>query len=604
MSCQYQPLSNSKSNEQPKRQYYAGVLCIRAGVVFQKSGSCASLTDMHRIFKFVEQEIRGLHETAYLLGAFALLSAFLAFFRDRLLASAFGAGHTLDIYYAAFRIPDIVFISIASLVSVFVLVPVLSRTDSEEKKRAILGSVLTAFSAMMLVVTASAWVLMPTIAPLIFPKLVAEGDTLIVLSRVLLIQPIFLGLSGIFASVTQIHGRYILYAIAPVLYNISIIFGIVALYPLFGLVGIGYGVVLGALLHVVIQVPFVKSRGYLRLHDFRIEWKSLVRIVGVSIPRTLSMAANSIALFILIILAASLGVGAVSVFSLAFNLQAAPLSIIGGSYSVAAFPILARYFSNGETESFCNHIIQSTRHILFWSVPLLALFIVLRAHIVRVVLGSGEFGWEDTRLTAAALALFVVSLAAQALSLLFVRGYYAAGETLKPLVINVTTAVGVVGGAYVFVWLINTIEPFRFFIEALLRVEDLPGVDILMLPLSFALFAIINASVYMYMFERDFGVLWKHIRRALYNSFAAAIVGAFVAREVLTVLGFVFDINTFVGVFAIGLLSGIVGMVAAWGIFSLLKSQELKEVGGAARKKFWRMAPLFTRALGRREHKN
>lgn len=557
---------------------------------------------MHRILKFVEQEIRGLHETAYLLGIFALLSTLLAFVRDRLLASAFGAGHTLDVYYAAFRIPDIIFISIASLVSVFVLVPTLYRMRDEKEQHDLIGTVLTGFSFAMLLVTAVLWFLVPWLSTSFFPTLIDADGTLVQLSRILLIQPFLLGLSGILASVTQIHGRYVLYAAAPLLYNISIIFGIAALYPLFGLVGIGYGVVLGALLHVGIQLPFIIRRGYLRFAQFSIVWSDLREVVVTSIPRTLSMAASSISLFVMVILAASLGSGAVSIFWLAYNLQSAPLSIVGGSYSVAAFPILARYFNSGEQESFCNHVIQATRHIIFWSVPLLALFVVLRAHIVRVVLGGGAFDWSDTRLTAAALALFIVSLAAQALSLLFVRGYYAAGETRKPLFINVGTAAGAVVGAYTLTNIFQHSNGFRFFVEALLRVEDLQGVEILMLPASFALFALLNAAIFMYLFERDFGVLWAHISKTLFDCSAAAIVGSFVAYESLGMLAYILDVNTFVGVFGSGFIAGAVGMGVIWGVLKALKSKELDEIGGALHQRFWKVAPLFTRALGRRSN--
>tara|TARA_B100000745_G_scaffold290137_1_gene228809 strand:+ start:14175 stop:15827 length:1653 start_codon:yes stop_codon:yes gene_type:complete len=550
---------------------------------------------MDRILKFVEREVRGLHETAYLLGLFALLSTFLAFFRDRLLAASFGAGETLDIYYAAFRIPDIVFIAVASLVSVFILVPILTQSTKEEERHALIGNIVTAFSLAMIGITVLLWIATPFLATLIFPALVAKDTVLITLTRILLLQPFFLGLSGVIASVTQVHGRYLLYAIGPLLYNASIILGIITFYPLWGLSSIAYGVVLGAVLHMGIQIPFALRRGYLRRVDFTLDFSQLRHVVATSIPRTLSMASNNIALFALIIIAATLGAGSVSVFSLAFNLQMAPLSIIGASYSVAAFPILARFFAHGETEHFCNQVITATRHILFWSIPLIGLAIVLRAHIVRIVLGSGAFDWADTRLTAAALALFIISLAAQALSLLFVRGYYAAGETLKPLVVNVSTAVGtVVSGYGLLIWFQGN-EVARYFTEALLRVEGITGVEILMLPLAYALFAIVNAVIFMIMFERDFGILWKHIRRTLFNSVAAGVFGAFFARQALFILDDVFNINTFIGVFLIAVFAWCVGVFGAWATFKLLKSKELGEIGKAAHNKFWRFVPIIRR---------
>ncbi len=548
---------------------------------------------MDRIRRFVEQEIKGLHETAYLLGIFALLSAGFGFIRDRLLAGTFGASAQLDTYYAAFRIPDVVFVSLASLASVFVLVPVITKLTSEEEKQKLIGTVISIFSLIMMGVVVILWILTPYMTQLFFPEIAQKGPLLNTLTRILLIQPFLLGVSGILATVTQVYGRYFLYALTPLLYNGGIIIGIVFLYPLFGMVGIAFGVVLGALLHLGIQVPYARRIGYLAIKDLlSFDWATFKSVVYSSIPRTVSMAANNIALFVLVIIAGGLSAGSISVFTLAMNLQMAPLAIIGASYSVAAFPILAQFFARGEKESFCNHIVIATRHILFWATPLIVLSIVLRAHIVRVVLGSGAFNWNDTRLTAAALALFIVSLSAQALSLLFVRGYYAAGETIKPLLINITTALGTVFGAFGLVYIFNTNDVWKYFIETLLRVDDITGTGILMLPLSFTIFALINAGVFMYLFEKDFGVLWAHIKRVLFESFASAIVAGFFAYQFLVVLGQIFDINTFIGVFLIGLISGIGGSFVAWIVYVLLKSKEAIEVGKAFHHRIWRFVPV------------
>lgn len=548
---------------------------------------------MPKVFGFVEREIRGLHEAAYLLGAFALLSALLAILRDRLLAGTFGAGQTLDIYYAAFRIPDIVFISIASLASVFILVPVLSAQKTEQEQRDTIGNIVLAFSMVMLLGSVVLFVLLPYILPLLFPTLVGSGE-LLTLSRILLLQPIFLGLSGILASITQFHGRFMLYAIAPLLYNGGIIFGIAVLYPILGLAGLTWGVVLGAFLHLFIQVPFVLKKGYLKPSAFRLDLQELWRITSTSIPRTISVAANQVALLVLVVIAAGLGAGSVSVFNLALNLQAAPLGIIGASYSVAAFPTLARYFARGEYEQFLVQIITATRHVIFWSVPLIALVVVLRAQIVRVTLGAGEFDWSDTRLTAAALALFIISLTAQALSLLFVRGYYAAGETWKPLLVNVVTAVGIVVSAVWFVHLFQTHDVWRFFVEGLLRVEDIPGTVVLSLPLAFTLFSVINVLVFLYLFERDFKTFSRKLSRVLFESFSAAVVAGFVAHRALVVFSEVFDLDTFVGIFTQGLLAGIAGIASGVIVLAALQNKEIKEVWRALHHKFWKSGALFS----------
>ena len=167
-----------------------------------------------------------------------------------------------------------------------------------------------------------------------------------------------------------------------------------------------------------------------------IKWHEVKSVMALSVPRTLTLSANHLVLLVFGSFASLAGEGSISIFNLSFNLQSVPLSIVGVSYSVAAFPILVRMFSNGERDAFIEQTLSSLRHIIFWSLPVMVLFIVLRAQIVRTVLGTGEFGWPETRLTAAALALFSLSILAQSVILLVVRGYYAAGRTKVPLVVN------------------------------------------------------------------------------------------------------------------------------------------------------------------------
>ncbi|MBT4894909.1 oligosaccharide flippase family protein, partial [bacterium] len=394
---------------------------------------------VRRIFNLIHKEINGLHEAAYLLGAFALLSQILALFRDRLLAHFFGAGAVLDTYYAAFRLPDIIFVAIASIVSVYVLIPFLAEKSSisKLKEKEFINTIFSAFFLIIITVSVIAFIFAPWLMKLFFPGLVdtAQFADLILLTRVLLLQPIFLGISNLFASITQIHRKFVLYALSPVLYNVGIIIGIVFFYPSFGFMGLGLGVVLGAVLHLAIQIPFIVKNKFLPKITLSIvgtRFNDVKKVIFLSLPRTLALSAHQISLLFLISFASLMASGSIAVFNLSFNLQSVPLTIIGVSYSVAAFPTLAKMFSNGQKKDFLEQVLTASKHIIFWSFPAIVLFIILRAQIVRVILGSGEFDWADTRLTAAALALFAVSIAAQGLVLLFVRGYYAAGNTKKP----------------------------------------------------------------------------------------------------------------------------------------------------------------------------
>ncbi len=545
---------------------------------------------IQRILQLVNKEVRGLHEAAYLLGFFAILSSALALVRDRILAGQFGAGEVLDVYYTAFRIPDILFFTIALMVSVFVLVPHLTRHKDVKESHQLIGSVLLAFSITMVVVSIALWPLIPYILEWKFSSILDGnyGDELVLMTRIMLLQPILLGVSNILSSITQTQGRYILYASAPILYNLGIILGVLMLYPLFGIVGLVYGVLLGAFAHMLLQIPFVWSRGFLRLREFKLQLIQTWQIVRISLPRTIGMSASHIAFFFLYSIASGISSGAISILQLASNLQAAPLNIIGSSYSVAAFPTLSRLYAEGKIQEFVSHIVIALRHIIFWSLPLIALFIVLRAQIVRTVLGTGAFDWADTRLTAAVLALFILSLILQGISLLLVRGYYAAGKTMRPFMINVFGAVIMVVSANFLTTTMQGSELMRSFFEIILRVEDLPGTSILMLPLAFVLASTINTMLLIFFFSRDFGSITGLFSKTAFDAFASSVVLGVATHFALGILAPVLPTNTTLGIFAQGLLAGVAGLCAWVLTLYILRSKELAEVWRTLHTRFWR----------------
>ncbi len=379
-----------------------------------------------------------------------------------------------------------------------------------------------------------------------------------------------------------------MYGIAPLLYNIGIIFGVLFLYPRFGIMGLGYGVILGALLHVGIQIPFITARKFLSKITVRFNFSELKEIVTLSLPRTLALFSQHIALLVLIGLASMMAEGSISVFSFSFNLQAVPLSIIGASYSVAAFPTLARLFSKGDMDEFVQHVLVAARHIVFWSTPIVVLFIVLRAQIVRVVLGSGAFDWTDTRLTAALFALFVTSLIAQGLVLLFIRGYYAVGKTKLPLIVNVCSSVLTVSLAFIFIELFRSVPTWQNFFEMILKVEGIQGTEILMLPLAFSISMIINAGVFWYLFQKDAREFSRPILRVFFEILSASVIMGFITHQFLNLFDNVFDINTFWGIFAQGFLSGILGIIAGITLLIILDNQEIKEIRRSLLRRFWR----------------
>ncbi|OJI07449.1 MAG: murein biosynthesis integral membrane protein MurJ [Candidatus Vogelbacteria bacterium CG22_combo_CG10-13_8_21_14_all_37_9] len=550
-----------------------------------------------KITRLLQKEFTNLHQAAFLLATSALLSQFLGLWRDRLLASGFGASHQLDIYYTAFRLPDLIYVSVASFVSITVHIPLIINKMETGGKPAVekfLNSVLTVFLIGMVSVSALLFIFMPWLSKITAPGFSSvDQQTLVTLSRILLLSPLLLGLSNLLGGATQAFRKFAAYAFSPIFYNLGIIFGIFFFYPLLGLPGLVWGVILGAVLHLSIQLPVLSQLG-LRLRLSRlINWPEMRKVMLISLPRTITLSANQLSLLVLVALASFLPKGSISVFNFSLNLQSVPLSIIGVSYSVAAFPVLAKFFVAGQHKEFAGEIIAAIRHIIFWSAPVVVLFIVLRAQIVRVILGSGRFDWSATRLTAACLAIFSVSVIAQSLILVLVRAYYAAGETKTPLIINSLSSLGTIILALILWQLFKVWPAFHLILEQILRLKDLPGTIILVLPLAFSIGAIINVFVLWWAFERRFAIgIWRNLEVVSLQSLVASLFGGFVAYNLLNVFSLYYKLDTFWSIFEQGFLAGILGLIAWISVLILLKSEELAELGRSLSARVWKVVPI------------
>ncbi len=527
----------------------------------------------------MQREVRGLHEAAYVLAVFTFLSQVLALIRDRVFAHFFGAGAFLDAYFAAFRIPDISFAVLTLFASSFALVPLITERGGAGTKeaRTLLSGVFVVFGVVSVVASAALWFLLPTLLPLIVPGFSDEvRATTLELSRIMLLQPILLGISTIASSVMQASRKFFLYALAPIFYNVGIIVGALFLYPTLGSVGLAWGVVLGASLHLLVQAtPFITSpQG---LHVSRSLVRDMTKIMFLSAPRALALSSQQF-LFIAFAVAASVtAAGSVAVVSFAWNLQSVPLAIIGVSYASALFPSLSALFVAGNRETFVREMWIAVRHMLMWTMLAIALMIVLRAHIVRVILGTGAFTWSDTRLTAAVLAGFVISLAAQAALLIFSRAYYAAGKSLTPIAINVGAAVlAGVFGLVATSWF-QTATTTRYFFEGLFKIGGIAGSDMLILALTYSAVMVASALVFAIHAAKTFGFEPKTIQSLSY-SFAASVLAAAGCYATLRLFGPLLPTDTFFGILAQGVSGGVVGLLVWAGTLSLLKSKEFSEV--------------------------
>ena len=540
------------------------------------------------------EDIQG---AALVLAISAFVSQLLALTRDRIFAHQFGTGEVLDIYFAAFRVPDFIFTTIASLVSMTILIPFFTRylaNGEEVKAKQLLNSALNLFLYVIVIVCGLAFIFMDRLVGIVVPGFIDEVmvANFVLLSRIILLQPILLGISNLLATVVHSLRRFFIYALTPLLYNLGIIIGATLLYPRMGISGLAWGVVLGALLHLLVQLPTVIRSGYAPRPSLRVNSTILKEVLLTTVPRTFTLGVHQLVLLVLMSMASILTTGSISVFSFSFALQSVPLAIIGMSFSVAAFPTLSALYAKGDKIKFLQSVTTATRHIIFWSLPIMSLFIVLRAQIVRTILGTGEFDWTSTRLVAASLALFSISVVAQSLVLLFVRAYYAIGNTRKPLVINSSSSAVIIALSFVLVPLFAKSDMFRYFFEHLFRVNDLVGTSVLMLPLAYTIGMIVNLGLYWVVFNRDFYGFHKTLRHTIRHSFYAAVIMGFVSYLALGLFDNLFDLETLMGVFLQGFLAGLLGIVACVVILKLIGNKEINDIGRSLRSRFWKSRPI------------
>ena len=534
---------------------------------------------MREIFERITAPILGLHQVAYLLAGLTLASQLLALLRDRTFAHTFGAGEVLDLYYAAFRVPDLVFALVASLVSAYVLIPRITGMDRESTRRLLSESAtfLFGFGGLICVFLA---IFMPSFLSFLYPSFVnsVHQDEFVLLSRILLIQPILLGLSGVLGSVTQVHRRFTLFALSPVLYNVGIIAGTVFLYPTFGLIGIGFGVIIGAVAYLSVNIPVVIGEGVmpkLRMPTFSL----MLSVMRDSVPRSLALGVGSVTALALTAIASRLGTGSVSVFTFATNLEAVPLALIGSSYAIAAFPALSEASASEKRDDFTRILSSSSRHIILWSVVALGLIIVLRAHIVRVVLGTGAFDWNATRLTAAMLAILAVGLAAQGLVILFSRALYAARQSWRPLFYQLAGCALTIILALILLPIGKEGVPSS--LAVFLRVGDVSGTGILFLALAATFGQIFLAVLSLFALRNIAPGLAGMLKRPLMDGCFAAVAGGAATYAVLLVEGGIAPLTTLMSVFTQGLVAGIVGLSVAGLALFVVENEEFRIVTSA-----------------------
>jgi len=546
---------------------------------------------MHRLQRLAASLLtfraRSVAASAALIAGASLLSRLLGVLRDRLLSGSFGAGRELDAYYAAFRFPDFFF-------NLFVLgavgaafIPVMSSYLAADRDREgtdapswqFVQRLTTVLGVIIAVAAVVCGLAAPLLVPLLTPGFGADDLALTVrLTRVMFLAAPLLALSSVMGSVLQSHRRFLAFAFAPVAYNLGIIGGIAFLSPTLGIVGAAWGVVAGIVLHFMLQWFAARAAG------FRWRWRWQPRDAGVlemarlAVPRTLALATGQVNLMILTGQATLLGAGTLAVFSLAFNLGSFPVGLIGISFAVASFPVVADLAARGRTAELVAEFTRIARTVLFLALPATVLFLLLRAQVVRVVLGTGRFDWGDTVMTADALAFLVISVFAQSLLPLVTRTFFALRDVKTPLLVGL---VSIAAERLLAYWLTSS--------------GVLAGAS--GLALAYSIGGVVNLVLLWVFLRRRLGGLGEgKLIRPLTVMTVSALAAAVVVQVAKTAVGGVVDMRSFVGVFAQGAVAGTAGFVAYLAVSMAFGLSEARQMFAFGRRGF----DVFGRRLRRR----
>lgn len=518
------------------------------------------------------QESKTIAGAAVLLGVFSLASRLVGLARDRVFSGQFGAGDILDVYYAAFKVPDFVFnlLVVGALSACFI--PLFTRAlHSVEGKReawCFTNNVLNILGLLSLLSAGIMAVFARPLASFIAPGFDGVKEAMMVdFTRVMLLAEVFLSVSVIFGSALQGLKRFFLYALAPIFYNLGIIIGALLLAPAIGPIGLAWGVVLGAFFHCLIQLVGVWSFGYHYCWSFKLRDRATREMIKMTGPRVLALAVAQINVIVTTMLASLLPSGNLTVFNFAYNISFLPIGLIGVSYAVAIFPTLSEYVERKETNKLIDALSLGLRQVLFFVVPCAIVFLLLRAQIVRVVVGAGKFGWAETIATADTLAVIVIGLFAQCVNYLLARAFFALHDTKTPLLAGLASAAVNIAAAWYL----------------------MPRFGVIALGIGLSLSATVNFVLLWVSLRIRLGTLKeKEILRSLWIMTVAGLSSGLATQAMKPVVVKYISLETFWGVLSQGLIAGGLGMAVYLIVALGLKSPEAATFVASLRRKFLR----------------
>lgn len=414
--------------------------------------------------------LRHLIQSASILMVAFFINKLIAIGRQIIVAPTFGTGAEFDAYVAAFRLPDILYMMISGGALATAFIPILSERLTQSPPsdphgwQLVSGVLNNMLLAALLVSGLVAIFAKPIVAHIVAPGFDAETQLLTAnMMRLLLVSTVIFSLSGLVGAVLNSHQHFVLPAIAPIIYNLGIIFGAIFLVPYFGIYGLVWGTIAGSIGHLLTQLPalihYARTpltapsthgqhlrqlyRATLGWHDPRL--REIVRLMG---PRILTMFVIQLNFVIMFRLASELGEGSVSALDYGWDLMQMPQTIIGTAIGIVLFPTMSELAARQNTAQLWQTTLQTMRIMLTLAMPALVGLIVLGRPVIQLLFERGEFDAHSTALVYQTLQFWSLALLAHCLMEAVNRFFYAQKDTLTPLISSVFSTLLNIGLAY------------------------------------------------------------------------------------------------------------------------------------------------------------
>ena len=448
----------------------------------------------------------------------------------------------LDIFFAAFRVPDFVYelIITGALSSAFIPIFIKYKKNPETLKEN-MSSIINVMMLILIIFMTITLIFADKIIPLTIPGFNARDTQIVIqLSRIFLISQLpFMVLGNIFSGIGQANKTFILTAIAPIVYTVGLICGTVFLSSSMGVYGPALGVSIGAFLFFLIQFPiiFVVKFSY-KFFTFK---RDVIReFFTLIVPRTLTVFSSQIDNTIDLILATLVGGGSYTIIYFAQRLQLFPVAFVGMSFGQASLPYVASLYKERDFPTIQKLFVNSILQVLYVSIPLSLFFIFARTPLVRIAYGGDKFDWNATVLTAIALSAFALSVPIHSIFYFITRAFYAFHDTKTPFFINV------------FAIIINAILSCTFILVLKLPIWSLG--------LSFSIAITINVIILLIVFYRR--IKGFRITKLLMHTgkiYVISFISALPAYGIIKILDtLVFDTTRTINVFFLLIISGFV----------------------------------------------